>query len=89
MPNHYFSDTELHLRVRNILRAPIQNICCTDCSLLDWVTLRAQKGQGYFVAGPGFGCTSPDIWRSRSRVRSGRLRSGFVVTSRISSAAAN
>ena len=25
MSNHYFSDTELHLRVRNILRAPIQN----------------------------------------------------------------
>ena len=50
------------------------------------VTLR---GQRYFVARPGFGCTSLDIWRSRSRVLYGRLRSGFVVTSRISSAAAN
>ena len=26
MPNHNFSDTELHFRVRNILRASIQNI---------------------------------------------------------------
>ena len=24
MPNHYFSDTELHVRVRKILRSPIQ-----------------------------------------------------------------
>ena len=31
MPNHYFSDTELLLKVRNI-----QNICCIDSSLLDW-----------------------------------------------------
>ena len=47
-------------------------------------------GQGYFVvAGPGFGCTSPDIWRSMNSLRSGRLRSDFVVMSRISSAAAN
>ena len=46
-------------------------------------------GQGYFVAGPGFGCTSPDIRRSMTSVRSGRLRSDFVVMSRISSAAAN
>ena len=28
------------------------------------VTLRVHNGQGYFVTGPGFGCTSPDICRS-------------------------
>ena len=53
------------------------------------MTLRAQTDKGYFVAGPGFEGTSPDNWRSMSRVRSGRLGSGFVVMSRISSAAAN
>ena len=31
----------------------------------------------YSVAGPGFGCTSSDIWRSRCMVWSGRLRSGL------------
>ena len=44
-------------------------------------------GQGYFVAGPGLGCTSPDIWRIMNSVRSWRLRNDFVVMSRISSAA--
>ena len=24
------------------------------------MTLRVHTGQGYFVAGPGFGCTSPE-----------------------------
>ena len=31
----FFSDTELHLRVRNISRAPIQNICYSDSLLFD------------------------------------------------------
>ena len=31
-----FSDTVLHLRVRNISHVPIQNIWCTGCLLLDW-----------------------------------------------------
>ena len=50
---------------------------------------RAHTGQGYLTVGPGFGCTSPATRRSRSWVRSGRRRSGFVVEMRISSAAAN
>ena len=52
--NHFFSDTGLHLRFQNISRVPIQGIWCT-------VTLRVHTGQGYFVAGPVFGCTSHDI----------------------------
>ena len=32
----YFSDTVLHLRVRNISHAPIQYIWCTGSLLLDW-----------------------------------------------------
>ena len=31
-----FSDTVLHLRVRNISHSPIQNIWCTGSLLLDW-----------------------------------------------------
>ena len=53
------------------------------------VTSRAHTGQGYLTVGPGFGCMSPAIRRSRFWVRSGRRRSGFVVEMRISSAAAN
>ena len=53
------------------------------------MTSRAHTGQGYLTVGPGFGCMSPAIRRSRSWVRSGRRRSGFVVEMRISSAAAN
>ena len=34
--NLYFSDTVLHLRVRNISHAPIQYIWCTGSLLLDW-----------------------------------------------------
>ena len=34
--NLYFSDTVLHLIVRNISHAPIQNIWCTGSLLLDW-----------------------------------------------------
>ena len=34
--NHHFPDTGLNLIVRNISRAPIQNICCTDSLLLYW-----------------------------------------------------
>ena len=81
MPNHYFSDTELHLKVRNILSAPIQKHVALIAHSSSRVTLQAQTGQGYLVAGSGFGCTSPDIWRSKS--------SGFVVTGRSSSAATN
>ena len=33
--------------------------------------------QGYLEAGPGFGYTSPAIWRGKSWVWSGRCRSGF------------
>ena len=46
-PRHYFSDTELYLRVRNIGRAPIQSICCTGKLTPRLVTLRVQTGQGY------------------------------------------
>ena len=49
----------------------------------------SKTGQGYFVAGPGFRGTSPDFWRSRCWVWSGRLRKGFVVVMGISSAASN
>ena len=42
----------------------------------------------YRAIGPGFGCMSPAIRRSRSLVRSDRRRSGFVAEVRISSAAA-
>ena len=52
--NHLFSDIVLYLIVRNIPRAPIQNICYTG-SL-----------QGYLVAGSEFGWSSPAIYRSRS-----------------------
>ena len=41
--------------------------------------LRVHTGQGYFVAGPGFGCTSPDICRSFRWVWSGCRRCGFVI----------
>ena len=34
--NLYFSDTVLHLPVRNISHAPIQYIWCTGSLLLDW-----------------------------------------------------
>ena len=46
MPNHYFSDTELHLKVRNILRAPIQNICCIDSSLFVTGDVASTNGTG-------------------------------------------
>ena len=83
--NHFFSDTVPHLRGQNILRAPIQSICFTP----RLETLRIHTGQGYFVAGPGFGCTSPDICRRFSWVWSGCHRCGFVIMLRISSAASN
>ena len=53
------------------------------------VTSRAHTGHGYLAVGPGFGCMSPAIKRSKSCVRSGRRRSGFVVELRISSATVN
>ena len=53
------------------------------------VTSQAHTGQGYLAVGPGFGCMSPAIRRSRCCVRSDRRCSGFVVELRISSAAAN
>ena len=37
--NLYLSDTVLHLRVRNILYAPIQYIWCTGSLILDWSRL--------------------------------------------------
>ena len=52
------------------------------------VMSRAHTGQGYLAVGPGFGCMSPVIRRSRSCVRPGRRRSGLVVELRISSTAA-
>ena len=42
--NLYFSDTVLHLRVRNISHAPIQNIWCTGSLLLDWSRLGYIQG---------------------------------------------
>ena len=53
------------------------------------VTSRPHNGQGYLAVGPGLGCMLPAIRRSRSCVRTGRRRSGFVVGLRISSAASN
>ena len=41
--HQFISDIVLHLRVRKILRAPIQSICCTCSSLAE----------------PGFGCHRP------------------------------
>ena len=39
MSNLYFSDTVLHLRVRNISHALIQYIWCAGSLLLDWLRL--------------------------------------------------
>ena len=44
--NLYFSDTVLHLRVRNISHAPIENICCTgsNSSISDYGRVLQDKG---------------------------------------------
>ena len=44
---------------------------------------------GYFLAGPGFACISPDICRSISWVWSGCRCCSFVIMVQISSAALN
>ena len=54
-PSHYFSDTELHssrASVALIARSSTGDVASTN-------------GTGYFVTGPGFGCASSDICRSR------------------------
>ena len=59
----------LFLRYCAAFKSP-EHFACTH--LVHLVTSRAYTGQGYLVVGPGFGCMSPAIRRSRSCVRSGR-----------------
>ena len=68
---------------------PISLLCPAAKVLESLPTINKYLQQGYLAVGPGFGCMTPAIRRSRSCVRSGRRRGGFVVELRISSAAAN
>ena len=59
-PSPKFVYTLLRFEDQNTSNVPIQNRDCINSSPHDFVTLRAHTGHGYFVVGPGFGCTSPE-----------------------------
>ena len=57
---------------------PVKSVDVIISSHLFLFQLRVHTGQGYFVAGLVFGCTSPDICRSFRWVWSG-CHCGFVI----------